>query len=279
MKKIFLKKRNALLTTATFSWGAYALALVALIVLVRLLAPNAFLFAVTPLFKSADALAAVNHAFFAHFNDAAALTRSYEKSQSDNEALVIENESLREKIRNIEDLFPGGAETRPQSGIVAGVVARPLESPYDTLLIAAGAKSGIARGMEVFGAGGTPLGIVSEVVDDFSWVNLFTRPGMQTQAVVSSAHTEITLLGAGSGTFKVSLSRAATITEGDSVYVPGPGFLPVGKVVRIDGNPSSPSVDLRIVPLVNPRSVSWVVVRDVGSSVRAKFEQASSTPL
>ena len=38
------------------------------------------------------------------------------------------------------------------SGILAGVVARPPESPYDTLVLAAGKNAGVTLGMEVFGA-------------------------------------------------------------------------------------------------------------------------------
>ena len=65
-----------------------------------------------------------------------------------------------------------GACTR-YSGIIAGIVARPPASPYDTLVLSAGSEEGVTLGMEAFGAGGVPLGVVSSVLANFSRVTLF----------------------------------------------------------------------------------------------------------
>ena len=65
------------------------------------------------------------------------------------------------------------SRNREESGILAGVVARPPVSPYDTLVLAAGRVDGVEVGMEAFGAVGVPVGVVSSVLEDFSRVTLF----------------------------------------------------------------------------------------------------------
>lgn len=278
MKKTFLAKRNAFLSSANISWGGYALAVAALLLLARLLAPNLFWQAFTPVFRGADALAASGHAFLSSFGDTAALSLQNETLVRENAALASENQALLQKTADLEGLIgpaaPGG---NTASGILAGVVARPPESPYDTLVLAAGARAGIARGQEVFGAGNVPIGIISLVLADFSRVTLFTSPGVSITGWVGSAHVPLTITGSGAGSMSASLARSASIVAGDSVFAPGPGMLPIGKVVRIDGDPASPSMTLRIMPALNLFSVSWVLVRDTGTALLGALPQATST--
>jgi len=154
-----------------------------------------------------------------------------------------------------------------QVGVVAGVVARPPESPYDSLVLAAGSNAGVALGMEAFGLGGVPIGVVSSILADFSRVTLFSAPGMNTAGWVGRAHLPLTIVGVGAGAMNAAAARPAGIAIGDTVFAPGPGMLPIGTVVRIDSDPSSPSVTLRIQPALNLFSVSWVTVRNTGAAL------------
>ena len=69
------------------------------------------------------------------------------------------------------------------------------------------------------------------------------------------------------------------IAVGDTVFAPGPGMLSIGHVVRVESNPSSPGITLRIMPNVNLFSLGWVQLRDVGAEVRNLFSVATSTSL
>lgn len=271
MKKTFLVKRNALLTSTDVSWGAYALIVAVFILLVRLVAPNFFWHVFAPVFQSADALATESHTFFASFGNAATLALQNEKLQEENAALATENQTLLEKATSLEAL---GSSSGLGKGITAGVVARPPESPYDTIVLALGSRAGVTLGMTAFGlpagqvgAGGVPIGKVSLVWTDFSRVTLFSSSGVHTNGWIGHMNVPLTITGAGAGALNASLARSAGVAEGDNVFVPGPGKLPIGTVTRIDSDPSSPSMTLRITPILNPFSITWVLLRDTGAAL------------
>jgi cell shape-determining protein MreC len=261
MKKTFLARRNAIFSSASFSWGALALIFAVSLLLLRLIAPNFFWHVFTPIFNSANILKETSRAFISSFKSTAKLAIQNEKLADENFALTNENQTLLQKLNSVSGLVMGVNE------VVAGVVARPPLSPYDTLVIAAGSNDNITLGMEAFGDGGVPLGIVSDVLPDFSRVTLFSSPGVIVNGWVGRASLPVTISGAGAGVMNASVSRSADIIVGDTVFAPGPGMLPIGNVVRADSDSSSSSVILRIMPLLNLFSVSWVTVRDTGISL------------
>ena len=278
MKKTFLTKRNALLTSAGVSWGAVALMLAVLMLLVRLLAPNLFWRVFTPVFHTADTVAAGSHALFSSFGNTANLVLENEKLQNENAALASENQTLLQKTADQGVLLGAPAAGKNATAeILAGVVARPPESPYDTLVLAEGTSAGVAVGQEAFAGGGIPIGIVSSVISNFSRVTLFSSPGMTFTGWIGQAHTPVIIVGSGAGTMSASLARSAHVAVNDTVFGPGPGMLAIGSVVRIDSDPSSPSVTLRIRPVFNLFSVSWISLRDTGRALIGAFSEATST--
>src|SRR3989344_6015165 len=116
MKRTFLAKRNALLSSRNVSWSVFAIALVVLIMLARLVLPNAFWQAFAPVFRASDALTAGTHAFLLRFGDTAALARQNERLASENAALASENQMLQKKSENLADLL--GDSGRDASGIL-----------------------------------------------------------------------------------------------------------------------------------------------------------------
>lgn len=276
MKKTFLARRNALLSSANFSAGGVALAVVVITLLVRFLVPNIFWYVFSPVFSGADAIAARSHEFLSSFGDVSALTLKNEELVRQNAALANENQSLLRKASDLESLL--GSSGHVPEGIVAGVVTRPPSSPYDVLVLSSGARAGIVLGQEAFGPGRVPLGVVSSVLDDFSRVTLFSSPSMMVDGWVGEKNLPITLMGAGAGALRASVARSASIAVNDPVSVPGPGALHIGSVVRIDSDPSSPMVTLDIQPAINPFSITWVELRNTGPSFIASLSAATSTP-
>lgn len=264
MKKTYLARRNALLTTQGISWSIGALLFALAMFVLRFAAPVVFWHVFTPVFRVSDAIAEDTQAFFSHFNDAAKLTILVEKLTAENAALSVENQTLRQKNADIEALFAGAPH--PRAGISAQVVARPPMSPYDRLVLGKGSVDGIVPGMEAFGPGAVPVGIVSAVMSDFSEVTLFSTGGIETNGWVGARSLPLTLIGAGAGAFKAAIARDANISVGDIVSVPGPGQLPLGSVARIDDNPLSSAVTLRIISAANPFSLTTVELRSTGIS-------------
>jgi len=244
----------------------------------RFATPSFFWQIASPLFRVADAVASANHYFLGSFGDAARVAIENDALRNMNETLVTENAALTQKVAALLLLTTGTAQSKSVATILADVVARPPVSPYDTLVLAQGARAGVVLGMEAFGASGAPLGIVSDVSQDFSHVLLFSSPDVRTAGWVGSQSVPVTIVGAGGGALQVSLARSANIAVGDTVYVPGPGMLPLGIVGRVDDDPSSPSVILRIRPLSNPFSVGAVTLRATGVHGSATLLVATSTP-
>ena len=269
MKKIFSPRRNALLSATPLSWGGGVLLFACAMLLLRLLAPNMFWSLTTPLLHASDAFSSATHSFFQSFGERSSLSAKNEALTAQNASLTLENTTLREALGAIHGLGNEG------QGIVAGVLVRPPVSPYDTLILSAGTRSGVAAHMSVFGAGGIPLGFISDTTKDFSRAVLFSAPGVVVAGWVGSGRIPLTLKGIGGGAFSATLPRAARITEGDLVYVPGPGTIPVGTVKRIDSDPASPAVTLQIAPAINLFSITWVLVRPSGNELLGAF--ASST--
>lgn len=276
MKKTFSTRRNALLPSAKVSWGALALVFALCALALRLAAPNVFLRAEAPLLRGASALALGGRSFFAGFSDASALAARNTALASENAALASENQTLRKRAADRAAML--GAEPERRAGIVAGVLAGPPVSPYDTLVLARGERDGVASGQEAFGAGGVPLGIVSSVSADFSRVTLFSAPGTVTRGWVGNANLPLEMRGAGGGALRAIVAQAADVALDDAVFAPGPGALFIGRVARIDRDSASPSADILIRGALNPFSVAWVELRDAPPSFADSFSCAVPLP-
>lgn len=279
MRRTYLTRRsNALFTPESFSWGLVALGIVLMLLLVRFLAPNFFWSVFSPLYGGAAAVATASHMVVSSFSDVAELQKKNDELAAQYAALAVENRALGAKLKALSELVaaPSAAKSLSAS-VLAGVVARPPESPYDTLVLSGGSDAGIAAGMEVFGAGGVPLGVITSVLPQHAHAMLFSAPQAITHGWVGEAHTPLTIMGLGGGVMHATAARAAQVAVGDVVYAPGPGALPVGSVIRIDGDPAAPEVVLRITPAINIFSVTWVLVRDTGFGGATKALSATST--
>lgn len=257
---------------------AAALAFALFFALARFIAPNLFLSAVSPALTLGTRLSSAVDGLFAGFANAKALAAKNAALADENAALSLENRTLSEKAADLASLLGSPRAPSGGAGIVAGVLARPPVAAYDALIVSAGTNAGVAPGMEAFGAGGLPLGIVSAATPDFARVTLFSAPGVMTSGWIGQKRVPVTLRGAGAGAYAASAPRDAGIAQGDAVFVPGPGALPIGVVASIGGLASDPMATLFIRPAANPFSITTVVLREAGSAL-AGVSLATSTPL
>ncbi len=263
MKKTFLAKRNTLLTVRGISWGMFALAAALLLAGARFFVPDATFSLLAPVFRASDSAAAVSRGVSNAFADSAARVRQNEILANEKDALAVENAALQKQVDSLTSLL-GASGAQKSVAILASVAAHPPENPYDTFLVAAGKQEGVMIGMEAFGPGGAPVGIVSAVSASFSSITLFSAPGVQTRGWIGDKNVPITLSGAGGGVLRAAVARDAAVAVGDPVFVPGPGMLPIGKVARVESDPSSPNITVSIVSATNLFSVSIVALRMTG---------------
>jgi cell shape-determining protein MreC len=235
-------------------------ACVVLLILIRLIFPGAFMVLATPFWQLGTAASAASRNFFGGFSNASRLSQENAALNTQVTTLQNQNAVLTARSQDLTKLLGGQSDQSATGNILAGVLARPPVSAYDTLVVAMGSKDGVQVGAEVYDAGGVPLGTVKSLTPHTATVELLSTAGLSTDGWEGEARVPITLVGTGAGTFTTSLSKAATSTIGDNVYVSGPGAVPVGTVARLEQNPSSPTVVLDIQPLVNIFSVTWVSI-------------------
>lgn len=278
MKRTFLPKRSVVQQLLTLSWGGGALLLVLIALCVRLVSPTAFYTVVRPVSGLGTILAQYERAVFGGFSDAARLTAENARLTRELDAARIENLALEQRVHGLAALLARAEGSSASSlGLLAAVVQRPPVAAYDTLVIAPGSDRGVVPYMEVFGVGGSPVGVVSEVWPGFARAVLFSAPAMKTTAWVGGAAVPVLMQGRGGGALEAVVARTAPISVGDTVYVPGPGMLPYGTVARIESDPTSPSVTVAIQPFNNPFTLNEVQLRVTGFDA-AVFAVASTTP-
>lgn len=264
MKKSLFQRGSSLgrsvrfLTPWNLRTGGIALVVVLTVVLVRIFSPGFFTTLFAPLWNAGERGTASVGAVGTFFTDKRELALERDRVQTENDGLTRENGALRARVADLTALL--GSRTEKNPGIVGGVLARPPVSPYDVLVIDVGTGDGVKTGAQVFGNGGTPLGTVASVNETSARVLLYSAPGRETAAWVGEKRIAGSLKGEGSGAFSMLITREAGIVVGDPILIPGAGALPVGTVIGVEDDPAAPRARVRVRPISNPFSVSWVTI-------------------
>lgn len=256
MKRVFLNRRNSLLSPAIFSFGGGAVGVALILLLVRVLFPSGFIALTAPLFQVGNVVSVFTRDGTASFTDRLAQSRELADLRLAYDALSNENLGLRAKIEDLEQ-FLGPVPGIPE-GIVAGVLARPPQSPYDTLVVAAGSLDGVSADMRVFAPGNVPIGEVESVLQRSARIALYSAPGSKRAGWVGEARVPLELVGQGGGAFKATAPKDARIEAGMTVYLTQGGALPIGEVRLVEEDLSSPAAVLSIASRANIFSLTWV---------------------
>lgn len=260
MRKRFSRRHNSIV--GAYPWAGPAaltlIALAALFLILRLVLPGALVAIATPFWMTGNALTAGAGNTLSFFGDKGVLIEERDQLARDAAALYAKNAALEAQVADLTRLL--GDRTERGAGVLASVLARPPVAPYDTLILDQGSESGIAVGDRVLGPGGVPLGTIESVMGDSARALLYSTPARETESWVGESRIPMTLVGEGAGAMSAIVARESGVAVGDQVYVPGPGAVPIGHVVAVGSDPSSPRSRVEIRPLVNPFSITWVTV-------------------
>lgn len=234
--------RSPVRTLATIA----AVVILVILFILRLAFPGALVVLAAPFFSLGTYLSGV----IALPQNSATLAANDAALQAKNQALAEENATLAKRLADLGASKKGG-------GVIAGVTARPPQSPYDALVVGAGTDDGVYVGMRAE-ANGIPVGTVESASGGSARVALYSAPGRDTEGWVGSKNVPVTLHGEGGGSFSADIPKDAQIVEGDAVYLPGPGAVPAGTITKIVTDASSPRATLRIRPAANPFTLTWV---------------------
>ncbi len=258
MKKTFFHRRNTLIRFRISTFSAGVLALGILLVLMRVIMPSTLLTVATPLFYAGNTLTASVQDVTSSFGNVRTLVHERTRLLVQNDALTRENGTLRARVQDLTALI---GTTTPHVGVVTNILTRPPESPYDTLVLGAGSHTSVAVGDYVLVQGGTPIGTIVNVYNNFSRALLFSSPLATTTAWLGTKRIPLTLVGEGSGAFRARIPRQEKVAIGDKVFIPGPSSMHlIGTIAHIYNDPTATMVTLRIRPLVNIFSLTTVEV-------------------
>ena len=174
-----------------------------------------------------------------------------------------EQQSLSQELQELLKVEEG----RPgDEFLVARVIAKDPSNLKERLAIDRGREDGLAEGMVVMSAGGSLVGKVSSVLDDFAWVTLITDPNSSVNAMVMESLTQGVVSGTLHGGLRMELlPQEAEVQPGSTVATSGlggnfPDALLIGEVVSVQGSPQDIFKKAEVEPAANLSRLESVLV-------------------
>lgn len=143
----------------------------------------------------------------------------------------IEKENI--ELRNL-------LKATTSESVLAGVVARPPQVPYDLLVIDQGSSNGLFEGAPVLYGSGNALGYIEKVFSHHAFVTLFSSPGIETTVYVFGPNIFTTAYGDGGGVIYLSIPQGVRIQEGDVVILPSLSGGVLGTIKTVISVPTEP---------------------------------------
>lgn len=199
-------------------------------------------------------------------------------SFSSNQTLASENARLRAELASSsitmidrDLLWSENVELKSRLGrpgintprILAAVVARPPQVPYDTLMLDAGADAGIAVEDLVSAGGSAFVGRVSNVYPTTARVVLFSSPGESYQAILTRAGTTtlaISVSGQGGGSLVSEVPAGTVVHIGDLVLFSSLMPQIIARVVAVEEGDASSFKKIYMQLAVSPSVLNFVEV-------------------
>ncbi len=197
------------------------------------------------------------------------LVRTKSSVFRENDNLIEKNKNLESKMIDYEILKKENDELKEMlirlpsthNFTLATILAKPNQSPYDTIIVDVGSDEGITEGLKVYANGETPIGQVEKVYMKTSLITLYSNPKRVTQAVLNSSNAPVELIGRGGGNFEMLIPLDLSSENGELVVLPG---LTSEVIAIVDGVISTPTDPIKKVILrspINIQSLKWVEIK------------------
>ncbi len=179
---------------------------------------------------------------------------SLELKQVDYDTISQENQDLKNSFgRNVGNI----ASNR----LLANVLSKPPQSPYDTFVLDVGSENGVAVGDKVYISDTILVGEVSDVTGKTSVVSLFSKGGMQNFLTDERTGTTYEIVGQGGADMLVEVPKDADIMWGDVFSYPNIKTSVIGSVFYIDQSAQSSFKTIFIRIPGNVFQTKWVFVQ------------------
>jgi cell shape-determining protein MreC len=202
--------------------------------------------------------------------DSSYLIRTKESVFNRNRELVIENINLNNQILDYQILKDENIKLKELLGripqqhnfILANILLKPNNSPYDTIVIDIGQNLDIKEGSKVYANGITPIGEVDKVYADTASVTLYSSPGKKILGIIegSELSSNVELIGRGGGNFEMTVPVDLTVEKGKNILLPNIETEIVAITEDIISASNDPVKKFILRSPVNVQDLKWVQV-------------------
>ena len=175
------------------------------------------------------------------------------------QATMIELEAIAKETDSLLEIF--GRSSQSNIGLLAVILSRPPQSPYDTLVIDQGQNNGVVVGDKVFAYGNIPIGFVAEVYNSTSKVTLYSQSKNLTNVVLSDSNLSVDLVGRGGQNFEAILPRDVSVPIGTFASLPSISSIPVAVVSSVISDPRDPFQRILLTSPVNVRYLKYIEIK------------------
>jgi cell shape-determining protein MreC len=172
--------------------------------------------------------------------------------------LMALNETLQAENDSLKDLL-GRKETKSKS-VLAAVLVKPPQTPYDTLIIDIGENYNIKVGDKVIANANVYIGEVNEVQAHSSKVLMYSTPGHKLSVVLGASSVTAEAVGVGGGNFNIFLPREVEVNEGEAIVIPAITANIFGIVEKVNFNDKDSVQTVLFKSPVNISELSFVEV-------------------
>jgi len=177
------------------------------------------------------------------------------------------------KLQAENDDFRSLLESVPEDRLLARVVARPNQLPYDQLLIDRGSDQGVIENVPVFLGKDQVIGIVTKVHAKTSLVTLVSTPGFSSTAYIIGPNIYTYTEGMGGGVVRVRVPQGILLQSGNLVVLPAIDSGVYGTINEISTSPTQPEQYGYVTPGTSLQSMQYVTVGRIPVTAHS-FEEA-----
>ena len=192
-----------------------------------------------------------------------------QRLRAENDRLSVEVARLRENEIRLQELrqLLQVKESRPdEEFLAASIFARDPSNLREMAAIDRGKSDGLREGMVVVTEGGSLVGRVTKLLDDYAWVTLITDPDSAVSAMIQESRSQGVVSGSYSRRLTLEfLRQGATVNVGDAVVTSGvggnfpPGLL-IGRVVAVESARQEIFKDVSVEPVASLLRLETVLV-------------------
>ncbi len=188
-------------------------------------------------------------------------------------ALVTELDNLKQSVATMEGnehtiakLQAENEEFRrmlgavPDERILARVVGRPADLPYDVLMLDRGQVDGVVEGAPVFVGSDQVIGYVARVYEHTTLVTLVTTAGFESIAYIIGPNIYTYAEGIGGGMMRVRVPQGIPLRSGDTVILPAIDSGVYGAISEVVSSPTEPEQSGYVPLPVSLQSMQYVSI-------------------